>query len=350
MRVNSYNDYYPFGWEMSGRSFGTDFAYNFNGKRTDKWNGDNGSYLDFGARIQDARLGRFMSMDAHKAYYPSYSPYSFAADDPISLVDVDGNDWGVTITTNPDTGEKTLKFSLKAAVIITAKTNQTSKSAATLIANGLKVLAQNLSLYNNMNIEFDLDIRGIKTTAEIQPDDHVLEFADYKVMKSEETGQQARGKAQFYGKYVAYSLDALDGYSDNSNLKTIPHELFHTLGLRHIFEGIDEVASFDDELYNFPLELAQLPKHTVKQGAAIDNKAQTNVMDYKLENYDQLLNKRQIATAAENIKRKIVNKDNIPTTDIAIRNIAKFRGKPSGTKVDYNRKNTRAKAKLRMKY
>ncbi len=87
--MNKY-DYYPFGWEMSGRSFGTDFAYNFNGQRTDKWNGDNGSYLDFGARIQDARLGRFFTIDPKSGRYPNYSPYLYAGNRPIDAVDYEG--------------------------------------------------------------------------------------------------------------------------------------------------------------------------------------------------------------------------------------------------------------------
>jgi RHS repeat-associated protein len=75
---------------MPGRSIGNDFAYNFNGKRTDKRNGDNGSYLDFGARIRDARLGRFFTLDPKAGFYPNYSPYLFAGNNPISFVDEEG--------------------------------------------------------------------------------------------------------------------------------------------------------------------------------------------------------------------------------------------------------------------
>jgi RHS repeat-associated protein len=81
---------YPFGYEMPGRSIGSDFAYNFNGKRTDKWNGDNGSYLDFGARIHDARLGRFFTPDPAKSGWSFEAPYIFAGKTPIQAIDENG--------------------------------------------------------------------------------------------------------------------------------------------------------------------------------------------------------------------------------------------------------------------
>jgi len=47
--------------------------------------------LDFGARMYDSRLGRWLSLDplAHK--YIGWSPYSFSLSNPIYLKDADGN-------------------------------------------------------------------------------------------------------------------------------------------------------------------------------------------------------------------------------------------------------------------
>ena len=49
-----------------------------------------GDVYDFGARMYDARLGRFMSVDPLSAKFPSWSTYVFAYDNPISLIDFDG--------------------------------------------------------------------------------------------------------------------------------------------------------------------------------------------------------------------------------------------------------------------
>lgn len=47
---------------------------------------------DFGARMYDARLGRFTSVDPHAHSYPHWSPYSAFANNPIVFIDPDGRD------------------------------------------------------------------------------------------------------------------------------------------------------------------------------------------------------------------------------------------------------------------
>ncbi|MCU0423558.1 MAG: hypothetical protein MUC81_12180 [Bacteroidia bacterium] len=45
---------------------------------------------DFGARMYDARIGHFVSVDPLAKAYPSISPYAFVANNPISFTDLDG--------------------------------------------------------------------------------------------------------------------------------------------------------------------------------------------------------------------------------------------------------------------
>lgn len=45
---------------------------------------------DFGARMYDARIGRWLSIDPLEAMYPFLSPYTFVANKPIMFVDGDG--------------------------------------------------------------------------------------------------------------------------------------------------------------------------------------------------------------------------------------------------------------------
>ncbi|MDQ3193000.1 MAG: hypothetical protein M3Q58_15555 [Bacteroidota bacterium] len=50
-----------------------------------------GNSYDFGARIYDPRIGRFLSTDAYESTFPGISPYNFALNNPIRFIDNDGN-------------------------------------------------------------------------------------------------------------------------------------------------------------------------------------------------------------------------------------------------------------------
>ncbi|MCA6438219.1 MAG: hypothetical protein IM592_17295, partial [Bacteroidetes bacterium] len=80
-----------FGSPMPGRNFNaSNYRYGYNGKENDNEVKGTGNSLDFGARVHDPRLGRFLSTDPLSTTYPSISPYCFAANDPIRFIDVDG--------------------------------------------------------------------------------------------------------------------------------------------------------------------------------------------------------------------------------------------------------------------
>ena len=49
-----------------------------------------GNQQDYGARIYDPRLGRFLSLDPITAKYPELTPYQFASNRPIDGIDMDG--------------------------------------------------------------------------------------------------------------------------------------------------------------------------------------------------------------------------------------------------------------------
>jgi hypothetical protein len=51
-----------------------------------------GNAYNFEARIQDPRLGRFLSLDPLMTKYPSESPYNFCLNSPMAFKDADGKD------------------------------------------------------------------------------------------------------------------------------------------------------------------------------------------------------------------------------------------------------------------
>jgi len=69
--VLNYSDPYPFGAPMPGRQFNSgSYRYGFNGKENDNEVKGNGNQQDYGMRIYDNRLGRFLSEDPLTKSYP----------------------------------------------------------------------------------------------------------------------------------------------------------------------------------------------------------------------------------------------------------------------------------------
>jgi RHS repeat-associated protein len=85
------HDYYPFGMLMPGRNFSSDnYRYGFNGKETDNEVKGTSAQYDYGFRIYDTRLGKFLSVDPLFQSFPWYTPYQFAGNSPILNIDLDG--------------------------------------------------------------------------------------------------------------------------------------------------------------------------------------------------------------------------------------------------------------------
>jgi RHS repeat-associated protein len=84
-------DYYPFGMTMPGRKFNSgSYRYGYNGKEKDPETYGEGNIYDYGFRIYNPRLGKFLSVDPLTKSYPWYTPYQFAGNKPINSIDVDG--------------------------------------------------------------------------------------------------------------------------------------------------------------------------------------------------------------------------------------------------------------------
>jgi RHS repeat-associated protein len=64
----------------------TKYRYGFNGKEDD----DEWSKQDYGFRIYDGRIGRFLSVDPLTGSYPELTSYQFASNIPICGIDLDG--------------------------------------------------------------------------------------------------------------------------------------------------------------------------------------------------------------------------------------------------------------------
>ncbi|MFN6946709.1 MAG: peptidoglycan DD-metalloendopeptidase family protein [Cytophagaceae bacterium] len=85
-------DYYAFGMLMPGRTYNSqDYRYGFNGKEKDpEGMGGGGTTYDYGFRIYNPQIARFLSIDPRGGLMPRWSPYVHTFDNPILHIDIDG--------------------------------------------------------------------------------------------------------------------------------------------------------------------------------------------------------------------------------------------------------------------
>jgi RHS repeat-associated protein len=90
--ITSYSNYYSFGMQMPSVNFsGSNYRYGFNGKEKDNEGlGGGQSTYDYGFRIYNPAISRFLSVDPLSSSYPWYTPYQFAGNMPIWAIDLDG--------------------------------------------------------------------------------------------------------------------------------------------------------------------------------------------------------------------------------------------------------------------
>jgi RHS repeat-associated protein len=89
--VLSAQDYYPFGMLQPDRKWSLgSYRYGFNGKENDNEVKGEGNQQDYGMRVYDPRIGKFLSVDPITAKYPELTPYQFASNRPIDGIDLDG--------------------------------------------------------------------------------------------------------------------------------------------------------------------------------------------------------------------------------------------------------------------
>lgn len=279
------------------------YARGFNGMEKDDETYGEGNAYDFGARIYDSRLGRWLSVDPLQEDYPYASPYNFCLNSPIGSIDPDGQK--VKVTRLPNQGkdgrdlvitkidakwvDKTGRFqALQAQRIKVAnlsiekpesgkykrqskKLERMQKNYDQYAAAQIKELKETIEeTYNGMdhktewrtevNIS-DGSVVGVEST------DHVF-YAVSEVIDAEGRANMIGGLA-FY-----YSPNSSGQYFTSKKVKA--HEIGHLLGLLHNSENL-----FDGKAIEYLTEY--------KHNAAIFNAygiSPNNLMDHSKAGMD----------------------------------------------------------------
>jgi|GEM_PF-2012448 len=106
------NDYSSFGAIQPGRSFNSKtYRYGFNGKEKDDGGEWGSTKYDYGLRIYNPGIGRFLSVDPLSGEYPWNSTYAFAENDVVRSIDLEGAEKYVrTFSYTLSNGQTTVKL------------------------------------------------------------------------------------------------------------------------------------------------------------------------------------------------------------------------------------------------
>jgi len=241
---------------MPGKSFSATgkYRYGFNGKENDNEVKGEGNQQDYGMRIYDPRLGRFLSVDPITKQYPWLTPYQFASNRPIDGIDLDGKEWSVSRSGNNVT------FTVKIAVYNESNTLSNAKQLQRLIS-GLESKIENNFTKSVTNADgtttnYALDIQ-FDTKPTVAKDDSkfklILRDVEPKVTNDDGSysfqggatglataGNNATQENTLYGtlsvKNATSSGDAVN-IDEGILIRSITHEFGHSGGLPHVWDA-----------------------------------------------------------------------------------------------------------------
>lgn len=88
-QIHTVQDYYAFSMLKPGKTISAgEYRFGFNGKENDNEFKGDGNHQNYGMRLYDTRLGRFLSVDPLFKKYVWNSTYAFTENNPIKYIDL----------------------------------------------------------------------------------------------------------------------------------------------------------------------------------------------------------------------------------------------------------------------
>jgi hypothetical protein len=182
--------------------------------------------------MYDNQIGRFFTQDNYSEKYLSLNPYQYAANSPITNIDINGDSvWVTTAHTYNKKGEITsTTHTLHATIKILDVTGKVKDLKGMAEEIQLSLMAAFSGFTQGALFTTDIQVKAVKSMDEVGEGDHLIAFVDDVKGKSAKGGE-AGGLADMKGKMAYVQLGDRDWM-----VETSVHEFGHNLGLRHTFE------------------------------------------------------------------------------------------------------------------
>ena len=225
--VDEVNDYYPFGGLMSNGCNNVQ-PYKYNGKELDQKGGLD--WYDYGARMYDATLGRFMKTDRFLEKYVSLSPYQYGANNPVNNIDINGDSIWYTLNDNIVTMHVTAK------IFNNSSDNINMKRAAKDIVSDIKSTYEGEFEWSDgktYNLKVDMDLKVVTSMKDVESADHLFVLADSDGEGVRGVTSMSGGKVMTLASRDFANNNLLSNNLSHNNTFTATHEFGHAAGLLH---------------------------------------------------------------------------------------------------------------------
>ena len=212
------------------------WSYTFSAKERDSETGL--SY--FGSRYYSSDLSIWLSVDPMASKYPSMSPYVYCANNPVRLVDPDGEEIVISMSMD-ENGNRIVNISFTATLV-----NKSSKDVSLEdmekykndITNGIKkTFAGQKDDGTIVKVDVDINVQNKGESMDPLSSRHTINIVD----KFEDQTHSA--ESIIGGGYMDIRLDVCRGdYPETPVGRSAAHEFGHLLGLDHV-ESADNIMN-----------------------------------------------------------------------------------------------------------
>ncbi len=293
--IRNSTDYSPFGVGLDGRTVSVDgYRFGFNAQeKDDEIKGEENSY-DFGNRMYDQRIARFIRMDTYSGKFAYQSPYTFAGNNPVAAIDLNGDSiWVTTTSYYKNVGGQRTQY-ITNTIHVTGKILDLSgvqvggggcsspKNGMYLLEAAFEKEINGLSasqVSNGVVVEYKFDVQFdvVSSMKDVKESDHIIVIVDEVTGTSDKNlgGGDAGGLALLTGK-IAY-VENTGNFSWMAS--TMIHEFGHNMGLPHVANGSGNYMSYDKSRTHFDFEQFQ----TIHGSIDDINKARNWSIQYETE-------------------------------------------------------------------